>query len=143
VAPGRTAKDSILALDPLEKTQTDFKVEGLAMFIKKANGNIFGAVLTAAEQKAMNIEIQKGLAEYDKKHALEIDAIILWELRNQLGFGPKRLKRFYKNFSLALANLTKRYELEDQDNVWICTQKLKEYGIDVEEWDKERCSNAK
>ena len=55
------------------------------MQIKKAGGKIFGASLTAAEQKAMNMEIQRQLVEYDRKNELELDAIILWELHTQLG----------------------------------------------------------
>lgn len=40
-------------------------------------------VLTAAEQKAMNMEIQRQLVEYDRKNELELDAIILWELHTR------------------------------------------------------------
>lgn len=47
------------------------------MRIKKAAGKIFGADLTAAERKAMNMEIERQLAEYTRAHGLEIDAIIL------------------------------------------------------------------
>ena len=72
------------------------------MQIKKAGGKIFGASLTAAEQKAMNMEIQRQLVEYDRKNELELDAIILWELHTQLGLGPKRLKKFFDGFSDAL-----------------------------------------
>ena len=63
------------------------------MRIKKAAGKIFGADLTAAERKAMNLEIERQLAEYTRAHGLEIDAIILWVLHAQLGWGPKRLRR--------------------------------------------------
>lgn len=38
------------------------------MHVKKAGGKVYGAILTAAEKKAMDIEIQKELAEYDRKH---------------------------------------------------------------------------
>lgn len=41
-------------------------------------GKVYGADFTAAERKAMNLEIQRQLAEYSRKHANEIDAIILW-----------------------------------------------------------------
>ena len=30
--------------------------------------------------------------------------------------------------------LVKRYEMEDE--AWLCTQKLKEYGVNVESWVK-------
>lgn len=50
------------------------------MQLKKAGGKVYGAVLTAAEKKAMDLEIQRELAEYDRKHIAEIDATILWVL---------------------------------------------------------------
>ena len=104
------------------------------MQIKKAGGKIFGASLTAAEQKAMNMEIQRQLVEYDRKNELELDAIILWELHTQLGLGPKRLKKFFDGFSDALNALVNRYEMDISDDVWLCTHKLKEIGVDVEDW---------
>lgn len=93
------------------------------MYTKKAGGKVYGAHLTAAEKKAMDIEIRRQLAEYDLKHANELDAMILWHLHEEFGFGPKRLKQFYDTFS---------------DMVWLCTYKLKQYGIDIEEWNKQR-----
>lgn len=108
------------------------------MQIKKSGGKIFGAIFTASEQKAIDMEIQRQLADYDKKHADELDSMILWQLHEQLGFGPKRLKRFYKNFAPAVEELRKRYEIEDSDQVWLCTRKLKEYGIDLEKLRNER-----
>lgn len=91
------------------------------MQVKKAGGKVYGAVLTAAEKKAMDLEIQRELAEYDRKHIAEIDATILWVLHEQFGFGAQRL----------------RYEMEDQDDIWLCTQMLKRIGVDVEAWHKE------
>lgn len=68
----------------------------------------------------------------------EIDALVLWELREQLGFGNKRLKKFYDNFSRGIEALIRRYEMEQGDDVWLCTYKLKEIGCDLEKWEKER-----
>jgi hypothetical protein len=53
------------------------------MKVKKAGKRVFGAVMSAAEKKAMDMEIQRQLAEYDRKHIREIDALVLWELRQQ------------------------------------------------------------
>lgn len=66
------------------------------MKVKKAGKRVFGAVMSAAEKKAMDMEIQRQLAEYDRKHIREIDALVLWELREQLGFGNKRLKKILR-----------------------------------------------
>lgn len=107
------------------------------MRVKKAGGKVYGADLTAAERKAMNLEIQRQLAEYDRKHANEIDALILWQLHVQLGFGVKRLRRFYERFKAGYFDLIKQYELEEADNIWLNTYKLKEIGVDIESWNKE------
>lgn len=113
-------------------------MRGQVMQIKKAGGKIFGASLTAAEQKAMNMEIQRQLVEYDRKNELELDAIILWELHTQLGLGPKRLKKFFDGFSDALNALVNRYEMDISDDFWLCTHKLKEIGVDVEDWYRQK-----
>lgn len=108
------------------------------MKVKKAGKRVFGAVMSVAEKKAMDMEIQRQLTEYDRKHIREIDALVLWELHEQLGFGNKRLKKFYDNFSRGIEALIRRYEMEQGDDVWLCTYKLKEIGCDLEKWEKER-----
>lgn len=60
------------------------------MVVKKAGGKIYGAVLTSAEKKAMNMEIERQLAEYTRKHEVELNAMILYVLHEQLGFGEQR-----------------------------------------------------
>lgn len=108
------------------------------MQVKKAFGKVYGANFTAAEKKAMDLEIQREIAEFDRKNMVEIDALILWELMEQLGFGEKRLRQFFDSFEPALEALIKRYEMEESDQIWLCTRMLKERGIDVEKWNKER-----
>ena len=109
------------------------------MVVKKAGGKVYGATLTAAERKAMDLEIKRHLAEDIKKHHMEIDSIFLWYLHEEFGFGLERLKRVYNGFSPKLDELCKRYEMyEPGDDVWLCTHKLKEYGADLEQWEKER-----
>ena len=108
------------------------------MYVKKSHGKIFGANLTAAEQKALNMEIQKSFAEYDRKNADEIDAILLWFLHEKFGFGYERLKKIHKNVNHEVQSLCDRYEMTDNgDELWLCTHKLKEIGIDISEWNSE------
>lgn len=104
------------------------------MRVKKYKGSVFGADLTAAEKKAMNMEIQRQLVEYERKHTIELEAIILWVLHEQLGFGEKRLRRFHDGFTPEVEALLKRYEMDDSDDAWLCTRKLKDMGIDIETW---------
>lgn len=108
------------------------------MNVKKSGNKIFGASLNAREKKAMDIEIRRQLAEYTKNHTDEIDAIILLTLHECFGFGKKRLRKFYDIFGNHINELVERYELDDP--AWISKQKLKEYGIDLNIWEKERTS---
>lgn len=40
-----------------------------------------------------------------------------------------------------LKELVSRYEMEDQDDIWLCTQMLKRIGVDIEAWHKESEAN--
>lgn len=107
------------------------------MQIKKAGGKIFGATLTANEQKALNMEVEKYLVEAGRRDAKKIDATILWVMHEQLGLGPKRLRRFFNDFRPTLDKLLEQYHMENSDQGWLCVHKLKEIGVDIEQWHKE------
>ena len=111
------------------------------MRIKKSGKHIFGADLTAAEKKAMNIEIAKQLAEFTRKYQIEIECIFLRELRAKYGFGESRLKRAFDDFGNDLDELVARYELGDEDKLWLATEQLRQEGFDVEQWHKEKYPN--
>lgn len=107
------------------------------MRVKQCRGHVFGAELTAKERKAMNIEINKQIAESDRKYQDNIDAMVLYALHTHLGFGPKRLRDFYEAFSVVHKSLTDYYEMSEDDGPWLAARKLKEIGVDVEAWNKE------
>lgn len=109
------------------------------MIVKKSAGRVIGAQLTNAEKKAMDIEIQKELAEWTRKHEIEIIAMVLRQVRRTFGSGEKKLKKFFDEFDLDINALVKKYEMGemDNDNAWLCTRELKEQGIDVEKWYRE------
>lgn len=104
---------------------------------KKANGRIFGVQFSSKEQKAIDAEVLRQCAEFDQKNLDEIDALILWVLHERFGFGQKRLRAFYDFFNAEIDALVKRYEMGDEDRAWLCTYQLKQYGIDISEWNKE------
>lgn len=104
------------------------------MRIKKNKGRAYGIDLTLSEKRAMEAEIKRQLAEYNKKNSLEIEALILWELHENFNFGPKRLKKFHDHFAEDISALVERYNMSDSDDVWLCTRKLKDAGIDIQKW---------
>ena len=69
---------------------------------------------------AMDVVLHKEFARINKKNAIEIDAIFLWELHQQLGFGPKRLKDFFMGFHPAYQSLIHKYEYDtEEDGIWL------------------------
>ena len=113
------------------------------MTFKRAGKQIYGVELTAAEKRALDEEATKAMAEYTRKHDLEIEALVLYQLRQLTGWGETRLKRFYAGFSSELEELIKRYELTGNDAPWLCTERLKEEGFDIEQWHKEKYPNER
>ena len=108
------------------------------MVVKQVGKLILGADLNEKEKKALDIELGKEFAKYNRNNANEVDAIILWVLHDQFGFGHDRLKNFHAAFQPSLEELCKRYEMTDKDDeLWLCTRKLLDIGVDIEDWNKE------
>lgn len=108
------------------------------MVVKQVGKLILGADLNEKEKKALDIEIGKEFAKYNRNNANEVDAIILWVLHDQFGFGHDRLKKFHAAFQPSLEELCKRYEMTGKDDeLWLCTRKLLDIGVDIEDWNKE------
>ena len=108
------------------------------MNVKKVGKIITGAQLTAAEQQAMNIEIQKQIAEINRKNSNEIDAMFLWYLHTKYGHGHSRLRQAHSDFKPMMEELCRRYEMEtDDDKIYLFTKKLLDYGVDIAKWNEE------
>lgn len=89
------------------------------------------------QQEEFSRIVKEKLAEWDAKHEDEIDSLILWQLHEQFGFGKVRLKRFFRGFKKLYNELRQRYEMSDDDYIWLVTTKLKDIGVDVREWKNE------
>lgn len=94
--------------------------------------------LTNREMRALKDEINRQTAENVQKLSQDLQALILWQLREQLGFGKKRLLRFQKAFIPAIKELQEYYMIRSAEETdYICRYKLKqELGIDVAELDE-------
>lgn len=85
-------------------------------------------------RKAINNEINRQTGENVRNLSINLQALMLWSLRKQLGWGKKRLLRFQKNFLPLIQELQDYYQLENaRETEFVCLHKLKnEVGIDVE-----------
>ena len=107
------------------------------MYFKKALGKIFGVEFNKAEQRALDKAIGEQIVEMDRQMELDRDSSILWMLHEQFGFGHDRLSKAWKLMYADNKKLQARYEMGPEDGGWLCRQKLKEYGVDLERWYKD------
>lgn len=106
------------------------------MIVKRSGNSILGAHLSTKEQKALDIEISRQIIERDRQYTNDYDALVLYALHVHLGFGKKRLRRFWEAFSEEHEKLIAHYQMPD-DNVWLADHVLKEIGVDVAAWNAE------
>ena len=85
------------------------------------------------QKKAMSVEINRQIFENVEKLTTNIEALMLWQLHEQLGWGKKRLLKFYNAFLPAIQEMQDYYAMHDSDDAeWLCKYKLREIGIDLD-----------
>lgn len=93
--------------------------------------DIKNAVLNGVGEQTMRQEIRKQCLDMDKEYTLDLDTMYLWTLHQKYGWGLKRLKQFYMDVFAEHMRMRKCYEMDD---MYPERHKLKEKGIDIEEW---------
>ena len=73
-------------------------------------------------------EIDQQILERDLAYSLDLDAMVLWSMHKYLGFGKKRLTRFFFQMVQEHVNMRKFYEMDD---TYPEQMKLKDLGVDV------------
>lgn len=108
------------------------------MRVKKFNGKPYGVDFTAAERKAMNLEINRQIVEKNEQYKEDFDAMVLYVLMTKYGWKRKRLRKFWNAFVEAHTALKEFYLMDEPgDNAWLAHRKLKEIGVDIHQWYKE------
>ncbi len=94
--------------------------------------------MTNKERKAFEREVNRQTGENVKRLSVNLQALVLWSLRQQLGWGKKRLLRFQKNFLPLIEQLQSYYQAEDAgETEFICLYRLKhDVGINAEDLDE-------
>lgn len=106
--------------------------------VKKFNGRVYGAHLTSAEQRAMDMEINRQLVEKDLQYQEDLDALILYALMRHKGWKKIRLHNFWKDFIVMHKELRDFYQMDKPgDAEWFAHRALKEIGVDIHQWYKE------
>lgn len=89
---------------------------------------------TSQGKKNMIKELRRQAVEVEKKLMEDIDAMILWTAHVELGFGKKRLKRFYRAVIRNFIEMCEYYQMND---TYPAEYKLREIGVDMDELRKE------
>lgn len=93
--------------------------------------------MSNAERKACEGAIREQIASGVEKLKGNIEAIVLWQLHEQFGFGAKRLEAFLIGFQPALQELKAFYEIEGQEETELaCIHNLKSIGFDTDKLGK-------
>ena len=83
---------------------------------------------TSQSKKAMRLEINRQIVEQRDQFMNDVDAMILWTARTELGFGKKRLERFYRAVIRNYKEMCERYQMDD---TYPAEYKLREIGVDL------------
>ena len=99
--------------------------------------------MSPEEKRAIEKEIEDQFADFVADHLLEIEALMLYQLRKQLGFGKKRLKRFYDGCHPTIYDLFVQTTLNPNKDTF--TKALKDYGFDIRQaaLDREKLPRSK
>ncbi len=93
--------------------------------------------MTKREMDALEGSIREQIAVGVDKLKGNIEAIVLWQLHEQFGFGAKRLEAFLEGFQPALQELKAFYDLEGQEETELaCIHNLKSIGFDTDKLGK-------
>lgn len=86
----------------------------------------------AAQRKALRAECVKEFDRLLEKYNRQVAVQILYLLHTDYGFGNERLAKFADKLKQMQIDLEDKYEMGNDCMWWVCEQKLKESGIDVE-----------
>lgn len=88
---------------------------------------------TSAQRKALRAECVKEFDRLLEKYNKQVAVQILYLLHTDYGFGNERLTKFADKLKQMQIDLEDKYEMGGDCTWWLCEQKLKESGINVEE----------
>lgn len=98
---------------------------------------ILPRMMSKSQLKALDGSIREQIATNVDKFKGNIEAIVLWQLHEQYGFGAKRLEAFLEGFQPALQELNEFYGLSGVDETeCACVYNLKSIGFDTDKLGK-------
>lgn len=98
--------------------------------------------LSCAQKAEIADEAQRQINKIMPMVVSNVEAIILWQLHEQCGFGKKRLMKFFNATAPMISGMLDFYGFKtDEDAIWLCKHHLKEIGIDVDSLKGQFCAS--
>lgn len=94
--------------------------------------------LSPGQQKAEKREIARQVKQLSETVSLELEAIFMWAAHEKWGKGKKSLREYYDFVADCIDALVEHYEMDGDGQKFILLYKLKEIGVDLEAWHKEK-----
>lgn len=107
------------------------------MIVNRSGSKIFGAYLSKAEQKALNIETRKSYAKSQEQYCMDFDGALLYYMHTKYGHGKKWLRDFWDGFNKLHTEIVQNYMVGNDEAAWVCREELKKIGVDVKAWYEE------
>lgn len=100
----------------------------------KRDGDRMRAIMPN-DRARIKLEVQKEVEAFFNRKSMDYDTYVFWILHKSFGFGPVRLRRFFKEYIT---------EIRKEQNTYrdLTAEKMREalkhnIGVDVEAWEKE------
>ena len=94
--------------------------------------------LTAKERRKLVQEIRTECVNQTRGYEVQLDAVTLFVLHTEFGFGKQRLQKFYDALFKKRREMQERFQMPDEDDDYAIFHFLMEDGIDVEQMYKEQ-----
>jgi hypothetical protein len=91
-------------------------------------------VIPGTQKRAVDDEVKRQILARKEEFYTAIDGAMLWTLHKTLGFGKKRLRRFFFNFIDDYYEMCDAYDMTD---TFPQREKLKRIGVDLDAWEDE------
>jgi len=94
--------------------------------------------LSKKQQSARDTEIRRQAAEINEQFLDDAEKMLMYVLKKQEGYGPKRMKKTYMGFTRLFKEILDKYIFDGPDDVmWYVDKELKDAGVDIDAWHEE------
>lgn len=93
--------------------------------------------MSKVEKETLQREINRQILDHEVDCQNNIDAMVLYTLAQEFGFGKVRLRRFYDSLVKGHNNIKDYYQFNNREVCELYKSRLKKIGVDIVKWNEE------